>query len=87
MVAVPWRDGWNPQLLAMYVAAVWKLPQVQFAWAGDSYWSEPPCLSMFEHECHMPKWDTSFASMDIHVKIRDKLLAFAQSLQEWAEQL
>ena len=55
MVAVTWRDGWNPLLLAKYLSVMCKLSQVQFAQAGDSYWEDPPCLSVFEHEDYMPK--------------------------------
>ena len=87
MVVVPWRDGRNPQLLAKCVAVACELSQVQFAQASDSYWVEPLCLSVFEHECYMPKLDTSLAIMDIHMKVRDKMLIFACILQEWAEQL
>ena len=80
MVAMPWRDGENPQLLAKYVAAACELPQVHFAQDGESHWTQPPCFSAFKHYEHMFKQDTSFTSMDICMKRRDKMLAFAWSL-------
>ena len=85
MVVVPWKEGWKPQLLTKYVDVVCELPQVQFGQASDSYLARSPCLSVFKGEYYIPKWDASFASMDICAKARDKMLAFARSLQEWAE--
>ena len=86
LVAVPWRDGQNPQLLTNYVPAAFELPQMQFTQGGESHWTEPLCFGVFEYQCYMLKQDTSSTSTDFHVMRRDKMFAFAWSIQQWAEQ-
>ena len=64
---------------------IFELPGIQFAWGGDASWSDPPFLQCFDHPFHMPSVERCFSSIDYRVQRRNKTLAYAQALQDWAE--
>ena len=73
MVCVPYQEGTNPQHLARLKVASFKLPGVQFAWQGDAYWSDPPCLQCFNHSCYMLLVERLFFGIDYRKQRRERL--------------
>ena len=80
-------EGWTESPTAHKIcgSSVWAAPSAVHPKRGI-HLDRAPCFGAFEHHYYMLKQDTSFASMDFCVVRRDKMLTFAWSLQEWAEQ-
>ena len=85
MVCVHYQEGTNPQHLVRLIATSFELPGVQFAQQGDAFWSNLPCLQCFDCPHYMPPVARPFPGIDYREQGRNKTLANAQALQDWAE--